>query len=163
MIEETTASPELARIDQILSGYFTGATREERRTVNVDLRVFNALKIYARRRGWTLQMTVQHLVKLGLDAEYHQQIVASLKAQVVPEERAKIEQLISDCSPGTYRDDRRSINVEHKLHTALKMWAQRRDLTLQSVVHYLIIEGIGYELLKMAITTQNSKETIAVL
>jgi macrodomain Ter protein organizer (MatP/YcbG family) len=72
---------ETLKIDKFLSEIFVGTSLSERRVISVDLKIHTFLKMYARKRGWTLTMSIQHLIREGFEYEAKKEALKSLQAK----------------------------------------------------------------------------------
>ena len=70
MAREIIPPEEAAEIEAFITKYFPGTSTQERRTIQVDLQFHTGLKIYAMKRGWSIQWALQHLITLGMEYEF---------------------------------------------------------------------------------------------
>lgn len=70
MVDET----ERAKIEAFMADYFPGKERGETRVIHVELKLHTLIKIYAKRRGLSLQWATQQLIATGLEYELNKAV-----------------------------------------------------------------------------------------
>jgi hypothetical protein len=67
MSDEIEYAEELERLDEILAKLFYGTLKSDRVMVAVDLKMHIAIKMFARRRGWSIREAVHNLLAVGFE------------------------------------------------------------------------------------------------
>ena len=67
MGDDIEYAEELERLDEILAKLFYGTLKTGRVMVAVDLKMHTAIKMFARRRGWSIREAVHNLLAVGFE------------------------------------------------------------------------------------------------